>query len=743
VQPVITLPVAIDEDAVRRLCGSAVFAQADALQRAGHVLAPKIGENVLVANVRGTWNRIDEVAIRVQAGRFHPECTRDGAAFCRHVGALLLHWVRAPETFALVTPATAVVSTADGPWLAAVALGEESTVDEIEQLLQQDTVPRMREVANRRGVRGLGSKKADVVHNLAIALADPSGIDATLTALTDDERLALDAVHLVSAQHPAPTGAIRDAFHVLGGHGKPRVDALRSHGLILVSHPDPYNQSTFSYVVPRAVAAQLAPRETLVNPAREPKKTGDATWLGMIEMMQFITLESTVAPFAVRSETAYPALGAYGRIPAGFTFEPGEAEMMLNQIRQHGYQSQAQGVVLAAHPLLADDALERLVARTGQPSAAIDFVMRLMLMLDVAQATPLVVVQADRMQTLLDLEPAARLAVLVDAWLGSVGSRELSALVRSDDRLQARWHATYAGWGEALTSLINSIARLLVRIIARVTTGRWFDLQSLIETVERLAPASAPVLGQPYAFAAHTQAFSLERTMNRADPQPIVPNTPEGLTHLLSRLVAVLVDGPLHWLGLVDAIIHQDRTGVFRVRPIAGALTGRAFTEEPDGEAAYLAIEDDLTIRVPPHMSDVSIHSLLAFAGELVEAAPDGLRYRLTASGVQQLFDTGYTGPDFAHYLFERAGNMLPDAVRATIDRWWQQYGTIRLYDELTLIELSDDVLLKELRAVTALDSAQLYAFSPRLIAIDPAHANEVVAELTARGYTPRLVEDG
>jgi hypothetical protein len=67
----------------------------------------------------------------------------------------------------------------------------------------------------------------------------------------------------------------------------------------------------------------------------------------------------------------------------------------------------------------------------------------------------------------------------------------------------------------------------------------------------------------------------------------------------------------------------------------------------------------------------------------------------------------------------------------------------VRLYDELAVIELNDDLLLAELLAATSLDASLIHTFSPRLVAIDAAKADALVAELTRRGYAPRVVEEG
>src|SRR5436309_1535074 len=109
----------------------------------------------------------------------------------------------------------------------------------------------------------------------------------------------------------------------------------------------------------------------------------------------------------------------------------------------------------------------------------------------------------------------------------------------------------------------------------------------------------------------------------------------------------------------------------------------------------------------------------------------EGLRYRLTAERVQTAFDDGLSGPELLRFLEERSSKPVPRRVRLRIERWWASYGSVRLYDELSLVVLSEEILPAEvLAAVPALRRHLVYAISPRLLAVEPTAAEAVVAEL-------------
>ena len=76
------------------------------------------------------------------------------------------------------------------------------------------------------------------------------------------------------------------------------------------------------------------------------------------------------------------------------------------------------------------------------------------------------------------------------------------------------------------------------------------------------------------------------------------------------------------------------------------------------------------------------------------------------------------------------------------IDAWWKDYGNVRLYDDLTLIELGDDILLQELLATSSLRNVVVEVVTPRLVAIDPVAIRPLLGEMERLGYTPRVVAE-
>ena len=61
------------------------------------------------------------------------------------------------------------------------------------------------------------------------------------------------------------------------------------------------------------------------------------------------------------------------------------------------------------------------------------------------------------------------------------------------------------------------------------------------------------------------------------------------------------------------------------------------------------------------------------------------------------------------------------------------------MYQSLSVLELSDDFAAKELAASTSFNDHVIYQISPRAFVLRDDDIDELIAELQASGYTPRV----
>jgi hypothetical protein len=729
------LPVVFDESDVQRLCGPTDYGRADALQRGGHVQAPSLTDGItLRGRVRGTWRRVDEVSVTVASGRLAPRCTCGAeTGLCRHAGALLLHWLRDRAAFDAPQPGRYVP-------LAAMhqVLGEVHAItptDELAGLLDVDTAPRLRAIARRRGVALTARTKEEVVQQLAVALAEPASVDAALAALSPAEQLALDVAHVASGFRVASEAQIATAYRAVApAAAAPPTEALYERGLLALAMRGTGGGSN-GYVVPLAVAARLpalttlAPTEATLAAGEETSQTAAGPGIG--EAFLLVARGLGTRAVALRDQE--------GAQPFGLA-RPWEAHEVAAAERSTQAAHNIYGIAevrLRPGPLPLSSADRTALARqVGLSSRALVFALDLLALLSILEASDRLGVRAARLEALLDRPPAARLATIVAAWLARSEWSDVAGTVGQRGALEVRARTYYYSGAHLPLPPVGNLRSALAILVGRLPTGRWYDPASLVAGLrpfqQAIGLAPPPPEGQQGVWF-----IRRDRPRERLDP-----TTPDGWRAIVAPLVTALLSGPLVWLGLVDVVSRDNQLVAFRPRAAARVLARGTLPADALAADAALAVDADLTVHVPPG-ADLAVHSLLGRTGEVVQASGPGLAYRLTATGVRDAFDGGWTGPDLLAWLAERAAGPLPAAARQRLEGWWAHYGTLRLYDEITLIELGDDLLLRELQATTSLDKALLYTFSPRVIAVDPAAADALVAELTRQGHTPRVVESG
>jgi hypothetical protein len=731
--PLYSLLVAQNEAEVRHRCGSVSYARATAFQAAGHVARPRLDDLAMAAEVRGTWRRIDRVQIQVDRNHLVATCTCGTPGLCSHAGALLLQWLRAPESFEQVVDAASIESVDATP-----AQTETARTDLL-RTLASHPLEELRQLARARNIRLTGRSKADAVAQLADVLIEPDNLDAALAELHPHELLALRSSYLVTDETATPA-VLEAAFEQTGGSGHAPLERLVDLGLLIGDGLDV--DSSYGFNVPGAVAARLPAWTDLVrkSTAVTPELPGaNVAGLDILELLATLS-------FALRGGLSERP-SAVGHIPNAGSLRPGwdidlsdEREPRRGAPATHGGE-----VTLAPVGLLRDEDLARLSAQTGATTAAIDFSVYLLVALGLVRDDKRLRVWDNRWQA-FDARPVEeRHAAVCRVWLDMTSWSELvlAAGRGAPFQLRGRPSGYITHGGPLLVSHVAALRRLIARCLGLLEPNVWYDTASLLATIDSLANLTLPDHSTDY-WSRETLDKPAWWLVDRRDRgRPLMLGQTADRARIYAVLLSALLQGPFAWLGLVEVVANQNVLRAFRVRPSAGVLVGRP-TAEPSKEAAAIVVGSDSSVLVPAGTTDADVHRLLTRVGEFVGGSAEGLRYRLSAEHVQMAFEDGLTGPDLLRFLEDRSSKPVPDRLRSSIQRWWARYGSVRLYDELSLVELSEDVLPEEvLVAVPAVRQHLVYAISPRLLAVEPAAADTVVAELVRLGYAPRVEEGG
>ncbi len=196
---------------------------------------------------------------------------------------------------------------------------------------------------------------------------------------------------------------------------------------------------------------------------------------------------------------------------------------------------------------------------------------------------------------------------------------------------------------------------------------------------------------------------------------------------------------PLFWLGIVDLgyLAPSDKQPfAFRLTPYGARWLGRTAALPPQPERAPVIIAADGSITVPPGADDWErLH--LERLSVPVESGPGD--YLLNKERLIAELMEGSDIERVLRFLEQATNNFLPEAVRERLSGWAGGYGRITL-ETLSVLEVDDVHLLRELQHHPAIARFFVRPLGPRAIACPPEQLPELVAALRAAGYLPRVV---
>ena len=195
----------------------------------------------------------------------------------------------------------------------------------------------------------------------------------------------------------------------------------------------------------------------------------------------------------------------------------------------------------------------------------------------------------------------------------------------------------------------------------------------------------------------------------------------------------------------LDIALKEYLCVLFFDKAASVPLAGEAQLPTDTAVSALTATEavtiTDTTIVVDPTAVSAQAHNYLDQIAILGEAVTSRFVYRLHAAAVHQAFEAGQT----LDQLLDGWGKWLPvpmpDAIHRQLTAWWEAYGQVRLYEDVTVIEFGDAYALAEMKAATSLEKHLIAEISPSLVIIPANAVDLLIGELEKAGYTPKQTE--
>ncbi|RLB77481.1 MAG: hypothetical protein DRH15_11250 [Deltaproteobacteria bacterium] len=150
---------------------------------------------------------------------------------------------------------------------------------------------------------------------------------------------------------------------------------------------------------------------------------------------------------------------------------------------------------------------------------------------------------------------------------------------------------------------------------------------------------------------------------------------------------------------------------------------------------------DRYTISVAPSAIPAQAHNLLNQIANLEAATAERFVYRLDSQTTYVSFEAGLVLPELFADWERLLPIPMPEAIHDQLAAWWDAYGQVRIYENVTIIEFGDDYALAEMKAVTPLEGVIIAEISPRLVIIPQEAVAPLTAALEQAGYTPKQTD--
>ena len=453
------------------------------------------------------------------------------------------------------------------------------------------------------------------------------------------------------------------------------------------------------------------------------------------------------------------------------------------------------GLMLVPPPLdmPSPSLLESLQVVVPRPAAFLLFTFRLLRLVDILYkddaGTPYLRILPNAARLLLGPTCTEVAHDLFVRWLTQPTYAELFELQEEGLRLRCRSGplgrpALHTGELE----MDNSEARqMLVALLAKVPLNQWINFSAFARFVYRLNPA--------FLQRRHNLFSSPPWWLEQEEGRTLHPTQWNDWLRAEGRYIARLLRGPLHWWGISDvALSNSGQLLAFRLTPLASLLVhgsisapqadrpriiadsasnrrettawlmsspgGREGFETRLAEGPYdqdapqmLTLSENGDILISSSPVEWPLIELLEDFAEVAGVQAGRLCYRLTAASLAEALSRGLNPTHLLQLLHQHAD--AKELIRAPqaplrvstpllteLECRIKNYGRVRLYTDVTLLEVADTLVMRELSATTPLEEQVVRTIHPTLLILKKQGAERIVQDLKRRGQVPLLHEE-
>jgi hypothetical protein len=553
-----------------------------------------------------------------------------------------------------------------------------------ECLADYDTVL-LRAIAERRGVELGSSHQPEMAQQMAGALLQPASIAEALDWLTVDERRVLDTL--------------------LANGGRMRI------------HRFEQSAGQLRRFGPGALAREA--------PWRQPASPAEGLWYRGLIARGFADEADTVVEFVFVPTDVRPLLPVPQVALAPFDVpeadEPYRARLgdaaavddvcSLLALAQQGILRQQEGA-------LTPGAVDHTRAQALDPDQArIQFLYHTARTATLLRAHGRAIQMArERVRHWLKQGRAHQLRVLQEAWRGDVGWNDLWRVpsIRCEE----------TGWRNDPVAGRAAVLELL----GRCPGDTWLSITGFVDVVrDQVSDFLRPDGDFESWYIRDVRTGEYLRGFEHWD-------------RVEGALLAYLLLGPLHWLGMVSLGYreHWEKPSAFRL-----TAWGAAFLGLPHSELAELPLQPahvapDAVVTIPRH-APLNDRFQLARIAEWRSAGPEYV-YAVTPISLGRALSEGIEVERIERFLVRVSDDAVPAAALARIRSWAGRFGHVRLR-RAAILETRSAQTMKELRAHGRIRGYLRQVLSPTMAVVREGDWDILIAELHRAGYLPEILD--
>ncbi len=699
-------------------------------------------------------------------------CSPNASIICRHTAALLYQWLAHPLSFASVssTSASGRTATSTRQALDQSTVGQKNPLQSVGrsgqiahivklrgptpsanllEILSQNGLSELRGIAREYDIVTTGLAKQQLAEAIAGALRQPEAVRRVAGALEKPQRQLLATLTLVG-------GSMNDEDLL----------SLLGKGLL-------FRTSLNSSPQQRIGLSGLL---------------FDMGWFIPAEVQAALRVSVPVTPFDVQQGIdggdgntghinlhhieAYSLLAdllLVGRALDGYRLEHDDekdersgsmrSSNTLASLRAPGALAQDGTAVIAAPGgLPSASLLERLQSTVPRSTQFLRFAVRLLRLADILHrddtGTPFLRLLPNAAKLLLAPTSAEVARDLFELWLTHPGYEELFDLQEEGLRLRCRTtplNNLLLRPGE-LEAENGEARQILVALVAQAPLNQWISFTSFARFIYRLNPS----------FLQRRQRLfpSPHWWLEQEEGRPLQPSQMGDWMRAEGHYLARLLRGPLHWWGMSDLALADDgRLLAFRLTPMAGLLlngveAGEQVTDDDRRQKApLLQVLETGEMLIECRSAAWPLIELVEEFAEVAGVRGDRLRYRLAPKSIAEAFSRGQQPGNLLTLLrqitededaggVEETGSSHLSRLLTQLERWTASYGRVRFYTGVSLLEVADSLVMRELSATTTVEEHIVQSITPTLMILKKQDTERIVEDLKRRGQGPLLHEE-